>query len=118
LSELNSQETAGIPGITFPTSSVSDYPGKQRYLSETGGKWAVYKTTPGNGKWTDEIVALETEFIIQVDEDYTDLDLSRLLRDFMKSVSRISVRETWLIVDAQFPQSCRQTLQEFYHLCR
>ena len=83
----------------------------------TGGKWAVYKTTPGGGKWTDEIVALETKYIIQTNAKYTNLDTTRLLRDFMKFVSRISAHATWLI-DTQFPQSHRKTLQGLYHLCR
>ena len=117
-SELNSQETAGIPGITFSTSSISDYAGKQHHLSKTGGKWAVHEISPGNDQWADEVVALETEFIIQTNAKYTNLDTTRLLRDFMKFVSRISAHATWLIVDAQFPQSHRETLQGFYHLCR
>jgi len=49
--------------------------------------------------------------MIQTNAKHADLDKSRLLRDFMKFVLRISPRATWLIVDAQFPQSCRQTIQ-------
>ena len=50
--------------------------------------------------------------------NYTDLDKSRLLRDFMKFVSRISAHERWLIVDVQFPPSYYQTSQCAYHLRR
>ena len=117
-SELNSQETTGMPGITFPTSSISDHTLKQYYLSKAGSKWAVHEISLGNGQWKDEIVALETEFTIQTDANYTDLDKSRLLHDFMKFVSRISAYAIWLIVDAQFPQSHREALQVFCHLCR
>jgi len=107
-----------MPGITFPTISISDYVAKQYQLSKTGGKWAVHEIFLGNDQWTDEVVALETEFTIQTNAKYTDLDESRLLRDFMKFVLRISAYATWLIVDAQFPQSHRQTAQGSYHLCR
>ena len=106
-----------MPGITFPTSPITDYASKQYHLSKTGGKWAVHKISLGNGQWTDEIVALETDFTIQTKTEHTDLDKSRLLRGFMKFVLRISAHAAWLIIDAQFPQSCRQTLQGFYHLC-
>ena len=107
-----------MPGITFPTSSISDHAAKQYQLSRTGGKWAVHEISLGNGLWKDEIVALETEFMIHTDAKYTDLDKSRLLRDFMEFVSRISAHETWLIIDAQFLQSHRETIQVCYHLCR
>jgi len=56
--------------------------------------------------------------MIRTDAKYTDLDKSRLLHEFMKFVSRISAHAIWLIVNAQFPQSHRETLQVFYHLCR
>lgn len=75
-----------MPGITFPTSVISDHNGKQYRLSKTGCKWAVYKTSLGNDQWEDEIVALETDFSIPTDAKYTDSDKSRLLRDFMKFV--------------------------------
>ena len=103
-SDLHSQETAGIPGITFPTSVINDYAGKQYHLSKTGGKWAVHEISLGNGQWTDEIVALDTEFMIQTSAKCNDLDKSRLLRDFMKFVFRISAHVTWLIDGTQFPQ--------------
>jgi len=83
-----------MPGITFPTSYISDHAAKQHHLSRTGGKWAVHEISLGNGLWKDEIVALETEFTIQTDAKYTDLDKSRLLHDFMKFVSRISAYAT------------------------
>lgn len=63
-------------------------------------------------------MALETEFTIHASAEYADLDKSRLLRNFMKFVSRISAHVTWLIFDAQFPQSDCQNFQGFYHLCR
>jgi len=91
---------------------------KQYYLSKPGGKWAVHEISLGNSQWKDEIVALETEFMIQTDAKYTDLDKSRLLHNFMKFVSRISAHPIWLIVDAQFPQSHRETLQVSYRICR
>ena len=81
-----------------------------------GNTWAVHEISIGNGQWTDEIVALETNFVIQTDASYTQLDKSRLLPDFIKFVFRISVHATWLIVDAQLPRSRRQTLQRFYLL--
>lgn len=117
-SEFNSQEAAGAPGITFPTSSISDYRAKQYHLSKTGGKWAVHEIFLGNGQWGGEIVALETAFTIRTDVKYADLDKSRLLRDFMKFVSRISAHATWLIVDDQFSPSYGQRLQGCYHLRR
>jgi hypothetical protein len=83
-----------------------------------GNKWAVHEICIGNGQWTDEIVALETDFMLQTNANYTQLDKPRLLRDFIKFVLRISVHATWLIVDAQFPRSHRQTLQRFYLLRR
>lgn len=107
-----------MPGITFPTSTINDHTAKQYHLSKAGGKLAVHEISLGNGQWKDEIVALETEFTIRTDAKYTDLDKSRLLHDFMKFVSGISVHATWLIIDAQFPQSHRKALQVLYHLCR
>jgi len=118
LSKPGSQETAGIPGITFTTSHIGDDASKQYHLSKTGGKWGVHEISLGDGQWTDEIVALETDFVIQTNTKYTDLGKSRLLRDFMKFVLRISAHAARLTVNAQFPQSYRQTLQDFYHLCR
>ena len=118
LSKPRSQETTGIPGITFTTSSISDYAGKQYHLSKTGGKLGVHEISLGNGQWTDEIVALETDFVVQTNAKVTDSDKSRLLRGFMKFVLRISAHATQLIVNTQFPQSYRQTVQGFYHLCR
>lgn len=105
MSKPSSQETIGIPGITFPTSFISDYAAKQYHLSKTGGKWAVHEISLGDGHWSDEIVALETEFIIQTSVKYNDLDKSRLLREFMKFVLRTSAHPTWLIVNIQLPQS-------------
>ena len=92
--EFNSQESAGVPGIVFPTSYIRDYAAKQYHLSMTGGRWAVHEVFLGNHQWTDEIVALETEFMIPIpiSTNHTDSDKFRLLRDFMKFVSRISAR--------------------------
>lgn len=118
LSNPRSQETTRTPGITFGTSHIGDHASKQYHLSKTGGKWGVHEISLENGLWTDEIVALETDFVIQKSAKYTDLDKSRLLRNFMKFVPRISAHATQLIVNAQFPQSYRQTFQDFYHLCR
>lgn len=117
LSEIDIQETIGIPGITFPTSAISDYNAKQYHLSKTGGKWAVHKISLGNDQWTDEIVALETEFMMQTDAKCADLDKSRLLRDFMKFVFRNSAHAMGLIFSTQLPQWCLQKLQDFYRLC-
>ena len=109
-----------MPGVTFPTSSIRDYISKQHHLTKTGCKWAVHEVFLGNRQWTEEIVALETEFMIQIpiSTNYPDSDKSRLLRDFMKFVSRISVHVMWLIIGPQFPQSYRQASQHTYHLCR
>lgn len=117
-SKLSPQETSGVPGISFPTSHITDYALKQYHLSKTGGKWAVHEVFLGDDQWTDEIVALETDFAIQTNVKYTDLDKSRLLRNFMKFVLRISAHATWLIFDSQFPQSYRPTVQNFHYLCR
>ena len=106
-----------MPGITFPTSGIGDYNAKEYYLSKTGGKWAVHKMSLGKDQWTDEIVALETEFMVQTDAKYTNLDKSRLLRDFMKFVPRIRAHAIWLIVSTQFPQPYLQKFQGFHYLC-
>lgn len=91
-----------MPGITFPTSSIHDYAAKQYCLSKAGGRWAVHEIFLRDHQWADEIVALETEFMIQTNTKYTDLDKSRLLRGFMKFVSRISAYAKWLIVAPSF----------------
>ena len=75
-----------MPGITFPTSLIGDHYRKQYHLSHTRCKWAVYKASLGNDQWVDEIVALETDFLIHTNIKYTDSDKSRLLRNFMKFV--------------------------------
>ena len=106
-----------MPGIIFPTSDIEDYDAKQYHLSRTGGKLAVYEICHGNNQWTNEIVALETEFMIQTDTKYTDLDKSRLLRNFMKFVLRVSAHAIWLIVSIQFPQSYLQKFHGLYSLC-
>jgi hypothetical protein len=90
---------------------------KQYHLSKTGGKWAVHEMSLGDGKWTDEIVAVDTTFKIQADAKYTDLDKSRLLRDFMAFVLRVSAQAMWLIVSTQFPQSYLQKFEGFYSFC-
>ena len=120
-SELDSQETAGVPGIVFPTSSIHDYATKEYHLSMTRCKWAVHEVFLGNRQWVDEIVALETEFLIQLPVStatYGGSDRFRLLRDFMKFVSRISAYAMWLIIGPQFPQSYCQTAQHTYRLRR
>ena len=117
-SNPRSQGATRTPGITFSTSHIGDHASKQYHLPEIGGKWGVHEISLGNGQWMNEIVALETDFVIQKSVKYTDLDKSRLLRDFMKFVSRISAHATQLIVNAQFPQSYRQRVQDFYRLCR
>ena len=106
-----------MPGITFPTSGIRSYDAKQYHLWKTSCKLAVHKVSLGNDQWTDEIVALETEFTIQTVSEYTDLDKFRLLRNFMKFVPRISAHAVWLIVSTQFPQSNFQKFQNFYCLC-
>lgn len=106
-----------MPGITFPTSGIDVCEVKQYLRTKTGSKWAVHEISLGNDQWTDEIVALETEFMVHTDVKYTDLDTSRLLRNFMKFVLRISAHAIWLIVSIQFHTSHLQKLQGFYHLC-
>lgn len=94
-----------MPGITFSTSGIADYNSKQYHLSKIGCKWAVHEISLGGDQWKDEIVALETDFSIQNSPEYTESDKSRLLRDFMKFVLRISAHATRLIFETQFPQS-------------
>lgn len=105
-----------MPGIAFPPSNFGNYNVEHQH-TKFGNQWAVHEFSLGNDQWTDEIVALKTEFIIQTDTKYTDLDTSRLLRNFMKFVLRTSARAIWLIVGLQFPQSYLQKYQGSHHLC-
>lgn len=92
------QETAGMPGITFSTSSIADYDSKQYHLSKIGCKWAVHEISLGSDQWKDEIVALETDFSIQDSPEYTESDKSRLLRDFINFLGRTSKNSRAFII--------------------
>lgn len=82
-----------MPPITFSTCGIDNYVGTQHFLSKNGGKWALHAYLE-NDRWLYEIVALETEFQIQTDPKYTDLDKSRLLRNFMRFMLRVNAQAT------------------------
>lgn len=90
-----------MPGITFPTSAIQNYDEVQRQLARAGCKWALHEISLENDLWTNEIVALETNFTIRTAAKYTDLDKSGLLCDFMKFILRTCSCVIRLIVDAQ-----------------